>query len=278
MEKPVNWLILGDSSGNQALIPEIFNHRLKDNAINLCTIEHLLLLNDVWMLQTYIDKFGPPKNVLLVHSSDVWRQELNPTLMEQIPLDWGFWEEFQPKLTLKSTDRIKILLSRYVPLYSQNDSLFSVMTQMIKHPRGLFKQRFYLKNTGYMPWNHPSPASVEGHTRYLTRVVTENHFKISALNQRALDQIIYLADYHNINVYIANSPTYNGLYNNRYFQIYYKKMQKTLNKNANKSKLVHYIETSFTFPRDQMENANHLIHTAAKIYTNNLIQEIKNIN
>jgi hypothetical protein len=44
LEAPVEWLILGDSSGNQGLVPERLREKLGGAAINVCTVGNLTLL------------------------------------------------------------------------------------------------------------------------------------------------------------------------------------------------------------------------------------------
>jgi len=53
-KKPVDTLVLGDSSGNHGVVPAILAARLGGTALNLCTVGDLLAVNDCWMLERYI--------------------------------------------------------------------------------------------------------------------------------------------------------------------------------------------------------------------------------
>ncbi|MFX0198421.1 MAG: hypothetical protein ACFFCW_20060 [Candidatus Hodarchaeota archaeon] len=274
MNKPVDWLILGDSSCNQGVNPEIFEKVLGGRAVNLATIDAVLVANNVWMLETYIQLFGPPENVLIVFGSNIWRRKLNPVLLEKIPLEWGFWNRLRPHLKLRTGDKIKFFLSRYVPLYAENESLNDLITRRSWRPWTLFSQNYHLEEDGYMRWYKPSSAYVEWHTNYLVQIAKENQFEPSEINLRAWEQTIALADHYKINIYIANSPMYEGLYQNESFQAYYGEIREMLKSYTDRNQLVNYIDKSVTFPRDQMENANHALHSAAQIYTKMLVTEI----
>src|SRR5438128_2449200 len=71
-ERPVDWLVLGDSSGNQGVVPAVLSERLGGSSLNLCTVGDLLAVNDAWMLETYIGTVGAPRKVLMVHAYDIW--------------------------------------------------------------------------------------------------------------------------------------------------------------------------------------------------------------
>ena len=46
--EPVDWLVLGDSTGNQGVIPEILTDNLGGSAHNLCLLADLTATNNAW--------------------------------------------------------------------------------------------------------------------------------------------------------------------------------------------------------------------------------------
>ncbi|MEB3229478.1 MAG: hypothetical protein VKJ64_00600, partial [Leptolyngbyaceae bacterium] len=60
LEEPIDWLVLGDSSCNQGVIPEILSRELGGTTLNLCIFGPLLVFNDAWMLEQHIRQVGPP--------------------------------------------------------------------------------------------------------------------------------------------------------------------------------------------------------------------------
>jgi hypothetical protein len=51
VDEPVDWLILGDSSVNQGVIPSIFEDEFGERAINLGTNGIMITLDDLWMIE-----------------------------------------------------------------------------------------------------------------------------------------------------------------------------------------------------------------------------------
>jgi hypothetical protein len=275
-KKPVDWLILGDSSCNQGVVPSILNKRLEVSSINLCTIGDMISLDNSWMLETYIQKFGEaPKNILIVHVYDAWSRGVNRPVLAQVPLNWGYWKQLEPKLHFAKRDTLQLFLERYIPLYSQNQSL----SLLLKSPYDAFNrnQNFRLTEDGFMIWEEPNPEYVEAQKKMHLDFIRKYKLDFSSNNREALEHIVKLAEKHDINVYLANSPIYEKLYEHKDFKAYFSQVQDTLDSYAAKSDRVHYIREPITFPKEEMENADHLVYSAAKIYTNKLISQIESV-
>ncbi|AOY84337.1 hypothetical protein BJP36_34850 [Moorena producens JHB] len=273
LKQPVDWLILGDSSCNQGVVPSILNERLDVTSINLCTIGNMLSLNDAWMLEKYIQQSGAPKNVLIVHVYDVWHRGINFPLLARVPLSWGYWQELEPPLKIRLRGPGILFIERYFPLYSENKSL----SLWFRFPLDTFKEvrSYNIEEDGFMVWEKPNPSYVEAQKESHINFARNNQFNLSPYNRQALERIVALAEEYGFNVYLANSPMYEGLYEHEDFQAYFNQLQETLGAYAAKSERVHYIfREPMTFPKEQMENADHLIYSAAKVYTNELVSEI----
>src|SRR5262245_9968724 len=76
LKQPVDWIVLGESSGSEGVTPDIISQELGGKALNLCTIGNMLVVNDAWMLDKYIAKFGPPRGVVIVHVYDIWDRDI----------------------------------------------------------------------------------------------------------------------------------------------------------------------------------------------------------
>lgn len=273
LKQPVDWLILGDSSCNQGVDPSIFREKLNASAINLCTIGDTLALNDAWMLSKYIEKYGAPKNVLIVHVYDVWHRDINWNVTGQTPLAWGYWKKLKPQLELNYEDLNTVFVNKYVPLYSQNESI----KEIIKNPDTWFKRDDYdIREDGFMSKFDVNPGEVKLDSERHINLVKNKQFSLSSPNQKSLEQIVALAEQYNFNVYLTNSPLYEGLYQNKNFRAYFSQVQKTLRSVADKSDRVHYIlQKPITFPKIRMQNADHVIESAAKEYTHKLVSEVR---
>lgn len=276
LKQPVDWLVLGDSSCNQGVIPEILETQLSGKAINLCTIGDTIVLNDAWMLSKHIKKYGAPKNIIIIHVYDVWSKEINWNVTSQTPLAWGYWNELEPNFDLGFAEKRKVFLSKYVPLYSQSTSF----KELFEESDRLFKGKDYqLSEGGFMAVKDANSWEVEEDVKRHLRGISKNpQFSFSSTNQKALEAIIKLAEEYDINIYLANSPIYNELYQNPDFKAYYNQVQTELKSISDRHKNIHYIMAQpMTFSKAQMQNADHLIASAAESYTKQLANEIKQL-
>ncbi len=274
LERPVEWLVLGDSTGNQGVVPAVLRERLGVRAVNLCTIASLLAVGDVWMLETYIHRHGSPRAVLIVHAYDMWERDLDamePVIMK-IPLAWGFWERMEPRIAFGPRQQWSLLLSRYLPLYADNRSLPLVF----KYPWRLLRDTFHLEDDGYMPVDD---ANLEGVTRDFEAhlaALRQRAFRLSPINHLALARLRELAEQHGFEVYMVDSPVYDRLHVSVEFQAYFRQVRQMLADFAAMSPRIHYLEgVPRVFPADRMVNADHLVHTASMEYTQRVVDAIR---
>lgn len=274
LKQPVDWLVLGDSSCNQGVVPEVLETELSGKAVNLCTIGDSLVLNDAWMLSKYIKKYGAPKNIVIVHVYDIWQREINWDVTSQTPLAWGYWNQLEPNFDLSFQEKKKVFLSKYIPLYSQSTSL----KEVVRNSDRLFQSKDYsLNENGFMGATESNSGEVEKDTQGHINEVKEMTFSFSNTNQKAIDAIVELAEKHDINVYLANSPLYEKLYQNPEFKTYYDRVQQELAKLSDRTnhKIQRVMTKPMTFKKEEMENADHLIVSAAESYTKQLAKEIR---
>jgi hypothetical protein len=279
LREPVEWLYLGDSSCNQGVIPSLVNEVTGEIGPNLCTIGNMTALEDLWMLEFYIDEFGPPENVLIIHVYDMWYRNFTPGMLGQIPLPWGFWDDFSFASELVQSNRVKfnIFLEAYVPLYSQSSTLGSIIYDSVTQFKNPFVKQWHLDPYGFLPEEEAHPDTVERDAQNHIQFVTQNDFFLSYNNKVAMDKMVDLAEKHGINIYIANSPQYEGLFEDENYQRYFNKVRSMLIGYAEQSERVYYISEVKVFPAIKMQNADHLITSSANEYTNWLIDNVLNI-
>ncbi len=273
LQQPVDWLLLGDSSCNQGVVPDIFDKKLEVKSINLCTLGNMSSLDDAWMLNQYIKRFGAPKNVLIVHTYSAWDSDISLSLIAKTPLDWGYWQQMEPPLSFDKKDTFQLFINRYLPLYSENQTLAS----LIKDPVSYYQlnRSFQLDESGFMIWEQADVEQVKKKTEWHIKTYSNKQFNLTKHNHQALETIAELAQQHNFNVYLANAPIYQGLYAQDTFRSYYRQIQDTLNNYAANSERVNYIlQQPMTFPQEQMENTDHVTYTGAQRYTEKLASEI----
>src|SRR5687768_3258615 len=79
----VDILVIGDSSGDQGIDPDVLKQELGLTAMNFCTVGDMLVLNDAAMAEEYLRTHKPPKMVIDIHVYDVWDRDVAGSAMAQ---------------------------------------------------------------------------------------------------------------------------------------------------------------------------------------------------
>lgn len=264
-----NWLILGDSSGNQGVDAQQFEKAGKGKALNLCTIADMLVVNDLWMLEKYIAQHDTPKKLLLVHTYDIWHRSNFPLgYMAQIPLSLQQDSSLSMR-TLALPDWKKYLMN-YFPLNYQRSSI----AYLLQHPSQWLETSFEADQYGFEHRKEANIAAVLQDCEEHLIFVKSNRFEVSHQNRQALERLAAIAHQHHIQVYLSNAPIYEKLYQDEKFQVYYQDMQYFLSDFCQTNNWRYINAPPMTFLAQEMENADHLNLKAARRFTTHLIQEI----
>ena len=270
-----DWLILGDSSGLRGVVPTTLNAQLGVRSVNLCTTRRMLAVADAWMLTRYLQRHSPPRGILLVHTYEIWHGDRDwlVAAMPDLPLPWGFWNRLDPPLRLRMAEQVSAFLIRHVPLVGDNEALAQAFQYPWKVKRHFFS--IGVDENGYMPIARGNPRQVEQARRLAVEAVRGRTFHLSELNRQALQRIRELAETRGFDIYLANSPMYEGLYRDPGFQAYFRQVQQELRAFAATSPRIHYIaQEPWTFPKDQMEDCDHVTAPASQEFTRKLAEEI----
>jgi hypothetical protein len=287
-----DWLILGDSSAGR-VDPTLIAQSFDATAINFGVIGSMLVVNDAWMLEAYIEKHGPPNHVLIVHVYDVWRRNVGPRLIGSlgvIPLSWGFWNRFGISLHLGLQDEWDLFVQRFISLYSRDQSIRYLLAATLAGdialsdlvaPISTSREFNFPDNyTGLKIDKTSKPDGVErDYQVHSNGLSNARRPEISDPNQHALRKIISLAEKHDFHVYIANSPVYEKLAAEASFQKYYTRLMNTINELIDESERVHLlVNLPLAYALEDMSaSVDHLLYPAARHYTNQLIEEINSL-
>jgi hypothetical protein len=273
----IDWLVLGDSSGNQGMMPEIVEQELGGKSINLATTAGMVALDDVWMLEEYIERNGPPANVIIVHTYDAWRRDLRPVMMAKIPLPWGYWRNLTPSPELSARAAFNIFTSRYLPLYGENKTLISVLNEILFYPDALVNERFRLEPDGFMSVQRSNSRLAGVEAEEQLEFVANNNFRMSQINRDSLDQLVVLANQYDMNIYLVNGPIHEDLDGSDVFQTHFSDLENALSETAKRSPNLHHIPGLVPFPASQLQNFDHVTQEGAEIYTREIVSRIKAI-
>lgn len=270
--KPVDWLVLGDSAGNQGVMPSVLEANLGGTALNLCTIGAQSAMGDAWMLDAYLRQVGAPRHVLVVHVYDNWERELKMDGIAQVPLPWGFWERLDPPVRLAAGPVFELALHRYLPLYAQNQAL----SRLLRAPWSAFGRPFEMDLEGFVPEARSNPVAVTNDAQKHLALVRRGQAVLSLSNRRAIDAFQAMAEANGFDVWLAHAPVFSGLHAEEDYRRYFARVQEGLRSfTAQKPRVRLLASDPVTFPAEQMTNVDHVTTEGARRYTAMLASQIR---
>lgn len=272
LDRPLDWLILGDSSGNQSFMPEVLNKTLNVSSANFCTVGGLVLLNDIWMIEKYREKFGPPKGVVLIHTADIWNRNLNKDAMALVPLPWGFWGKYRPAVRLTFNEKCRIFVQKYIPLYSSHGSF----ARKILSPRSTTPQPVQIGQDGFMLETIPNLEMTEIDKLSTLDQIKKRDKQISPVNLKALEELQRLAEEGNFEVYIVHGPLLDEIGREESFRSYFEKIKSEIKLSLQSKNRLHLVlEDPLVFQKHLMQSADHIIEPAARAYSEKVVRALK---
>jgi len=269
LSAPVDTIILGDSEAEQNLLSGPIGDRLGGSVFNLGNIFGTTLLSDAWMLQYYIDKFGPPRNVVLLRDYAAYELGHSLEFMSIVPLEWGYWDRLGPAPVWKSGEKRRLYISKNIPLYSESD----ILSYRLKHPNELFTQqavalrpdRNYSYGTiapsEFGDWLDTGSAGVYG------------PFSPSADSVNALRDMSDQARRLGFQLYIAVGPEWDKVSKDPDRQAKVNAAWEWLAQFTD-PEYVHLVLESMVFQEDQMQSPTHLRLGAARQYTEAVLSDM----
>ena len=288
LDEPVDWVMLGDSSGSQGFDPAVLEDRLGKSAINLGTIGNYGLSDDLWMLEEYVERFGPPEKVLLIHVYDVWHRRLKANLIGRIPRKWVLSDETAETYDFDEEERRDIFLNRYVRLFAERTSLRKSieyaylrmvsdeeeLAEIRRKDRHLPIEDPELMDTGFVRMCGAATKALKRDARGHMRFVRKRRPRISKDNQAALKAIAELAREHEFEVYVINGPVYERLRMKPEFQKYFDRQVKNLRRFIKDYPEVHVVDSALGFDGDKLQNVDHITCEATDEYTQWVIDRV----
>jgi hypothetical protein len=268
---PVDWLILGDSSGAYGVDPALIRTRLGKTALNLCTTAPMLLAEDAWMLAEYVSRFGGPDVVLLVHTHRRYSdQQVSPQCAAHVPMAWGYWRRVSPPLHFSAQERITFLLARYVPLYSESTTLGRIVRL-----RRQIRLRTPFRDDGFYVCPRARPAIARGQALQRLRELPGLDPSVSDLNAQAIQEVARLAEARRFDAYVVSAPVCSCLAGEPSFVAYNEAIQGQLAQLASGSDRLHVLLSSpMTFAARSMADPSHVTHEGAQSFTSAVIAEV----
>lgn len=261
----VDWLILGDSSGNQGVDPKWFKKKENVEALNVCTIADLLIINDLWQLESVVKQGNKPKNILLVHTYDIWHRDQIPTgYASQIP---AIPSDFP--LSKYAISNVKRLVMNALPINFQRASLGHVL----QHSSLWGKRNYGWEKDGFECIEKADIKEVRRDAEVHLEFVKNNNLKISTINEQALMELANLAKAEGIKVYLTQAPYYFALAQDENFINYQQDLEGYLKSFCEKNNWT-YLADIQMFSESEMENADHVTMEGAQEFTKGILKQL----
>jgi hypothetical protein len=270
----VDTLVVGDSSCNQAVSPQVLASVLGGRAVNLCTTGDSIAVGPAWMVGAHVERGGAPKRVILMHAYDVWRRDD----LHLRRMAWVFGRHSDlflgraPELAWTDHERLLLHVAEPLPLYSQPRAsravLFDFAAVRARKP-------FRIGADGFMPQKRARPSRVEKDSRKHIRRNARRLPKISRVNRAAVVELARLSAEHDFPLYVAHGPMFEGTWSNKGIRRYHRGLSDQLQALLGPARRARVLfRTPQTYGAKQMENVDHVIGPAALDFSNALAREI----
>ena len=269
--KDYDSLILGDSTPNQGIKPAILDEAVGGRWMNLATVANMLALSDAWLLEEYIDQHGAPKRVIVSHVPDMWPRKADPGVMSQAPIAMGDYKTLNPPMDWSLKDKVVVLGTRYVPLYSKNESLL----QIVQKPWKVSDLRKSFGQDGFMQVE----GQVAGWPKVIDAAISEHEaepFELSQDNANAMRRLIEIAEQHDFMIYLTPGSVSQPLAQSPGYQHNFDAMIRQYQQWADSSEHITLILPAVqSFPREMMFDEDHVNAKGAEAWTRRIAEAIR---
>lgn len=264
----VHTLFLGDSACNQGLIPNVYSNITGHSAYNLGTIGDMSLLNDAWMLQSYLQNHKPPQQVVVMHTFDAWNRPYMISCLAQIPCKSY---SFSPMPRFSYIDWMNLHMDSWFPLFYQNYSIKS----MILNPIAAFSHTYSITNGYFCVPDANPPLVIETYQKHIQELTNQPHFELLSYQKEAIQTIIQLAEQHHFDLRFLIAPVYEKLGTHPSFLEYTDQIHANISQlsPANNSD-IQVIENIEYYPIESLESDDHLAHQSALSFTTALAEQL----
>jgi hypothetical protein len=273
----VDTLVVGDSSCNQGIRPDVLAHELGGTAINLCTTGDSIAVGPAWMVGAYVERFGAPRRVILMHAYDIWKR--NDDKLRRHAWIFGRHRDLflgrAPELEWSAHERALLYVGEPLPLYSQPSAARAVLWDLGRAPA---QKEFKIEPDGFMRTSKARPATVKKDARRHVRRNGNRKPAISKQNRAAVSELARLSTEHGFSLFVVHGPMFEGVWANEGVRRYHGGLSDALERllaPAPRARLL--FRSPMTFSGHSMSNVDHVVGRAAKDFSARLVHEIEQV-
>jgi hypothetical protein len=273
-KKPVDILLLGDSACVNNLAPGAIADRLGGSVINLGNNAGSSLLMDAWMLSAYVSKLGAPKAVVLSRTSLGYSIKHDLEFLENPILPWAYWDKYGVAPDWQDGEIRKLFIEKYGVLYSYSDvfkeRLLAIWNVFDYDFTPRYSSRSY--SAGINIQKLDMDISTHNPGFYF------NKFYYSNDATHAIQFMTDLARKYKFQLFITLQPEWDEAVDAG-LRVEHLKAQKQYLSQFIDPEYVHIVDQvpKTLFTNEQMQSPNHLWHGSEKIYTEEIVNGIVDI-
>lgn len=274
----LDYLILGDSSANSGFDPAFVDETYDLHGLNLATVGLFGFVDDLWMLETYIEVHGVPEVVIIATTYDVGYRDVDVKSLlgtYAIPVD-ALLAHTDIARQLSFLDLVNIYQSRLFPLYYRRDTLAYVIRQAQDNGFKIFNNHPNYNQFGFLSDDPNIHRDLDIEVDAIVDLIKAGEIlpEFSESNRNAILSLVSLAEEHDFSLYFINGPSYSGFDNNKNVKQFRQEYTAAYQELIGGSPNAVYIPEVFSMSAEQMTNLDHIVGTASPDYTQAVVSKI----
>ena len=272
LSAPVDNIILGDSTAGVNVLTGPITDRFGGSTINLGTNAGGGILVYAWMLEKYIQRWGTPRNVLLICTNNTYEYPHNTEYMAVVPLGWGYWDNIAPNWG--KGELVDLFIKKYIVIYSNSD----ILANRLLSPLTVFKQPYtkavpsLTYSLGYNTGASDMDSALKSRPAW-----AYGPFKPSLDSTIALKFMSNLAEKRGFNFYIIAGPECDEIFADPARKARLSSWYNYVAQFAELKNVYVIPNTPVLFKKELMQNPNHLRPEAERVYTEKFIDAIASL-
>ena len=276
----VDAVIVGDSTAHQNIDTTRWEQTTGYTTRNLGTVADLTPAHSVWILRRLAGNSRLPPRIVFMHTYDGWHRNVNPAILAHAPVELDGLKSLDPPIKLSWGGKARFLSHRYLPLVTNNQSLQYLIEHRLHTPRDWWRSEFSMDDNGQeIAGDLDNEQLQRDLARHIAFVNDQQRtgFRPSRVADTALKSLAALASNNDVEIFVITSPVVHDLRQEPAFQMYRQGLEDYLVTACGTSSRLHYVRVGGEFSADEMENADHLLPTAARRFTDALIRALPEI-
>lgn len=265
LKEPVDVIILGDSTAYRGVLPSVIKQDTSLEALNLATVARWGYLGDMYVLQWYIEKFGPPPYVIVAHTYNISISDTDPVqllLDSQIPL--SDWNSPYAQIPITWQDNAYNTLVENFPTIFRNISAQQWITGVFFEGKTEPEQYPYGTDVHY---DHVTDDDLELFVKFLEWDLNVYSGEFSDFTRTGIESLLQLLDEYQIPTYVTITPILREVSQLENFFEFTEFQQVYWSDVAQDRPYLHFNPEIVTFDKELMYDTRHVHVDGAEIYT-----------